>query len=664
MRIGATDVKKITAKQKKDTQIAEIEEFFGLTFSESVVQMGFVVDKRVEKKYNKKRADIAMDLRNLYGLRKKARDELLTEDVNLFHEMQKEVQQLESQIAAGQVNVDELDQQAAVETFEVEDDENGEPKEHGTQKDRREHVQTEERNLQRGPDQVPVQNLPPETNIAEQERERRANLQRARQRISELIGEPVIIEDEPEEGQKDAEGHPPATEGTPKGTSEETQPSSIESTQTYRRLVPPSGTTTETSKDEEHEQAADLPVVVDEIKKEDEDEEDCFVVSHLTVHEKRVNLRRDRELCPDCKFTQRCPDYVLKSLDTSAEAIEEYNKAVMACPECISEVKCPQHLVEEWAIELTGAKAVEEFSNTLEDEMVSCVGCQKSKFKMCKAHRSIAGMVEAKENSLKAEQAIAAAAAIVKVERADPIIVEPKVSSTPVGTNDSEAWRLCKDLSQHALRDEKVQSSDKDELDSDADVDVTGAEKTTKGKVICRSSNYGPVLFHASSDDDDDSVDDHVPLWTALVPLDSDTSYTSSFDLEAQVEALEHLDLSDEDEPDLEQSEEVAELNKASSSSLPSASCDEVSEHDNDILVKDTQPEAAGKGGSDLHAHVIPETQVPNTERAAETVSRGRGRPKKRSVTLPTSRQLALAEKKSRGEDGFMIPDDIKGIGI
>ena len=233
-----------------------------------------------------------------------------------------------------------------------------------------------------------------------------------------------------------------------------------------------------------------------------------------------------------------------------------------------------------------------------------------------------------------------------------------------MGANDSEAWRLCRDLSQHALRDERVESSDKDELESDADVDVTGAEKTKKGKVICRPSTYGPVLFHVSSDDDDDSVDDHVPLWTALVALDSDTSSTSSFDLEAQVDALERLELSDDNEPDLEQSEEVSERIKASSSSSPSASGDEVALHDNDILVKETQPEVTGEGGSDVHDHVIPETQAQNPESAVEKVSRGRGRPKKRAVALPTSRQLALAEKKSRVDDGFMIPDDIKGIGI
>ena len=58
---ASTNVKKIASKPKKEAQ--EIDELFGLMFTESVVQMGFIVDKRVENKYNKKRADIATELK-------------------------------------------------------------------------------------------------------------------------------------------------------------------------------------------------------------------------------------------------------------------------------------------------------------------------------------------------------------------------------------------------------------------------------------------------------------------------------------------------------------------------------------------------------------------------------------------------------------------------
>ena len=269
---------------------------------------------------------------------------------------------------------------------------------------------------------------------------------------------------------------------------------------------------------------------------------------------------------------------------TYQEKLDILSNRIARCDDCEKSAgSCKAHYFELWDIQVTELSN-EDATRRIEEDKAKCGACRLATAKVCKNHYHVMSLIDRKKDVAKEQAKELLEAKEIKKEKEENIArqgaggdpqetepesdrtkadvpssgavsetpalssegyiqiapVETQVSSTQLSTTQFEAWHLSIVLSQQARRAAKVPSSDAEETDDEDDLvdkssesHVSIADAQEHGKDIVRSSRMGPVVFDSS---DDDSFDDHVPLWLALKNIDLDSS--SSFNVDDEVKPI------------------------------------------------------------------------------------------------------------------------------
>ena len=340
---------------------------------------------------------------------------------------------------------------------------------------------------------------------------------------------------------------------------------------------------------------------------------------------------------------------------TYQEKLDILTNRISRCDDCEKSAgHCKVHYFELWDIQVTELSN-EDATRMIEEDKAKCGACRLALAKVCKNHYHVMSLIDRKKDVQKEQAKELLKAKEIKKEKEENIAhqgaggdpqeteldsarakadvpssgavsetpalssegyiqiapVETQVSSTQLSTTHFEAWHLSIALSQQAGQAAKVPSSDAEETDDEDDLVDKSSESRVSiddaqehGKDIVRSSRMGPVVFDSS---DDDSFDDHVPLWLALKNVDLDSS--SSFNVDDEVKQLEQME-DEEDVKDLEDRVVTPPINDESSST------DEANVPDSPDTPKNSQKE-----NHQADASYVPDTQDDSGETTNEVES-------------------------------------------